>query len=130
MSQYKILYCYSGLGSWARGWACWTHRQALGARLGAQAEHWGAQATGATGARARAGVRASAGARARADAQAAGAQGAQAAVCAAGATGVGARGAGRGRACGCRLGVLGWVSWAKLVHSAPGSVLTQFLEPV
>ena len=56
MLQYSVLYCYklqeaklyrntklycdSGLGSWARGWACWARRQALGARLGAQAERW------------------------------------------------------------------------------------------
>ena len=51
------LYCDSGLGSWARGWACWAYwarRQALGERLGAQAERWalgagrrqGAQAAG------------------------------------------------------------------------------------
>ena len=26
-------------------------------------------------------------------------------------------------------GRAGWVSWAKLVHCAPGSVLTQFLDP-
>ena len=58
--------------------------------------------------------------------------------------GVGARGAGRERAelaAGARgergLGVPvrpGWacwlVSWSKLVHCAPGSVLTQFLNPV
>ena len=55
----------------------------------------------------------------------------------AGAAGVGARGAWRGRgghaawACLCaQAGRAGWVSWAKLVHSAPGLVLTQFLEPV
>ena len=27
-------------------------------------------------------------------------------------------------------GCAGWVNWAKLVHCAPGSVLTQFLDPV
>ena len=27
-------------------------------------------------------------------------------------------------------GRAGWVSWAKLVHCAPGSVLTQVLDPV
>ena len=32
--------------------------------------------------------------------------------------------------CDTTLGRAGWVSWVKLVHCAPGSVLTQFLEPV
>ena len=42
----------------------------------------------------------------------------------------GARGA-TGWACLCaQHGRAGWVSWAKLVHCAPGSVLTQFLDPV
>ena len=27
-------------------------------------------------------------------------------------------------------GCAGWVNWAKLVHCAPGSVLTRFLDPV
>ena len=35
----------------------------------------------------------------------------------------------QGRA-GRPAGRAGWVSWAKLVHCAPGSVLTQFLDPV
>ena len=47
MSQYKILYCDSGLGTLG------ARQGVLGARLGAQAERWGAQAAGALGRQAR-----------------------------------------------------------------------------
>ena len=97
----------------ARGWACW----ALG-RAG------------------RAGKR-SAGGRAAGRAAGAGALGARQQACGHGMDARGARlaqaGARRaaGWACLCaQHGRAGWVSLAKLVHCAPGSVLTQFLDPV
>ena len=82
------------------------------------------------------GVSRCAGAGGRAGGRCVGARGAQATARSAGAVGacVGARGARHGARGACGLGVpvrAGWacwlVSWAKLVHCAPGSVLTQFL---
>ena len=122
---------------WALGWAC--------------NRRWGDKRAGASG---RAGMSGRAGAGGRAGGRRAGARRAQTGrrQCArdAGrgargtwrvARGVGSRGARRGRAAwasgACCLGMpvrAGWacwlVSWAKLVHCAPGSVLTQFLDQV
>ena len=109
-------------------WVCWALvQQELG--------RWGVRRWGAQGERGR---EALAGARALAE------RSGQAAARAAGA-GMGARGAGgeraeraawareaRGVGVPVRAGWACWlVSWAKLVHSAPGSVLTQFfLDPI
>ena len=115
--QYK-LYCEPG-------WACVTIQHGLGS--------WSAQAwaLGRTGrwARSRRWARAGAGRAGGHAGRATGAAGAQ------------ARGRRYGHGC-CDTAPVrtvraamrglgaGWVSWAKLVHCAPGSVLTQFLDPV
>ena len=116
------------LGAGARGWRADGRTGLAGAGRGRR--RWGAQASGTAWARG-----------ARADAQAAGAQGRSERrrqrarqAWARGAQGVSVRSARRGRAgsaasvCLCaQAGRLGWSAGLVLVHSAPGSVLTQSL---
>ena len=117
------LYCDRGHGCWA----------GAGRSKRAPRGHW-ERGRGAGVRHRRAGVsgRAGAGGRAggQAAARAAGAGGAQAWV-QAWALGAGLAACARGVGVPVRAGRACWlVNWAKLVHCAPGSVLTQFLDPV
>ena len=107
----------AGRAGRARGWACWAlGRQALG-RAG-RAERWRVRGR----ARCRRGRAGGRGARQQARGHGMDTRGAWLAQ-------VGARRAAVWVCLCAQHGRAGWVSWAKLVHCAPGSVLTQFLDP-